>query len=79
VESINGADAAGQSFVKIMDIPGEVMDQRMSQHFYVSRRKKNHAKVSPITVVYQEGAGADVQWLEMKDDIWEGFSRRGTV
>merc|ERR1712113_1047187 len=24
---------------------------------------------------YQEGAGSDIQWPEMKEDIWEGFTR----
>merc|ERR1712190_373357 len=45
VKSINGADVAGQSFAKIMDVlDDEVMDQRMSQHFYASQ--KNLAKAS---------------------------------
>merc|ERR1711933_412680 len=78
VKTINGADVAGQSFAKIMDIlDDEVMDQRMSQHFYASQKEPREGEPAdtPITVGYQEGAGADVQWPEMKEDIWEGFTR----
>jgi len=78
VKSINGEEVAGQSFAKIMDIlDDEVMDQRMSQHFYASQKEPREGEPAelPITVVYQEGAGADVQWPEMKEDIWEGFTR----
>merc|ERR1711948_95735 len=40
VKSINGEDVSGQSFAKIMDIlDDEVMDQRMSQHFYASQKE----------------------------------------
>ena len=78
VKSINGEEVAGQSFAKIMDIlDDEVMDQRMSQHFYASEKEPREGQPAdtPITVVYQEGAGADIQWPEMKEDIWEGFTR----
>merc|ERR1719230_847111 len=78
VKSINGADVAGQSVAKIMDIlDDEVMDQRMSQHFYASEKEPREGEPAdtPITVVYQEGAGSDIQWPEMKKDIWEGFTR----
>merc|ERR1711972_14570 len=78
VKSINGADVAGQSFAKIMDIlDDEVMDQRMSQHFYASQKEPREGEPAetPITVVYAQGAGKDVQWPEMKEDIWEGFTR----
>ena len=78
VKSINGEDVAGQPFAKIMDIlDDEVMDQRMSQHFYASEKEPRQGTPAdaPITVTYQEGAGADIQWPEMKEDIWEGFTR----
>jgi len=78
VKSINGAEVAGQSFAKIMDVlDDEVMDQRMSQHFYASQKEPREGEPTdtPITVVYQDGAGADIQWPEMKEDIWEGFTR----
>merc|ERR1719458_1533020 len=78
VKSVNGEDVTGQSFAKIMDIlDDEVMDQRMSQHFYASEKEPKEGQPAdlPITVVYQEGAGKDVQWPEMKEDIWEGFTR----
>merc|ERR1711879_932252 len=40
VKSINGEDVTGQSFAKIMDVlDDEVMDQRMSQHFYASEKE----------------------------------------
>merc|ERR1719230_2482433 len=40
VKSVNGQDVAGQSFAKIMDVlDDEVMDQRMSQHFYASQKE----------------------------------------
>jgi len=61
-----------------MDIlDDEVMDQRMSQHFYASEKepKQGQPADTPITVTYKAGAGADIQWPEMKEDIWEGFSR----
>merc|ERR1712008_449195 len=72
VKSINGAKIVGQFFLKIMDILGdEVMDQRMSQHFHAAQKEPREGEPAdtPITVVYQEGAGADVQWPEMKEDI----------
>merc|ERR1719221_538999 len=78
VKSINGEDVSGQSFAKIMDLlDDEVMDQRMSQHFYASEKEPKEGQPAdlPITVVYQEGAGKDIQWPEMKEDIWEGFTR----
>merc|ERR1719337_821608 len=78
VKSINGANVAGESFAKIMDmLDDEVMDQRMSQHFYASQKEPRQGDPvdAPITVGYQEGAGQDVQWPEMKEDIWEGFTR----
>jgi len=78
VKSINGVEVAGESFAKIMDVlDDEVMDQRMSQHFYASEKEPREGEPAetPITVVYQEGAGSDIQWPEMKEDIWEGFTR----
>merc|ERR1712008_668557 len=40
VKSINGEEVAGQTFAKIMDVmDDEVMDQRMSQHFYASQKE----------------------------------------
>merc|ERR1712139_351324 len=78
VKSINGQDVAGQPFAKIMDmLDDEVMDQRMSQHFYSSQKEPRSGEPvePPITVVYQEGAGKDIQWPGMKEDIWEGFTR----
>merc|ERR1740138_761268 len=40
VKAINGENVAGQSFAKIMDVlDDEVMDQRMSQHFYASQKE----------------------------------------
>merc|ERR1719244_1454671 len=78
VKSINDVEVAGESFAKIMDIlDDEVMDQRMSQHFYASEKEPREGEPAevPIKVVYQEGAGADVQWPEMKEDIWEGYTR----
>merc|ERR1740129_2635757 len=40
IKSINGEEVAGQTFAKIMDIlDDEVMDQRMSQHFYASQKE----------------------------------------
>merc|ERR1719324_1188400 len=40
VTKINGESVAGQPFAKIMDIlDDEVMDQRMSQHFYASEKE----------------------------------------
>jgi len=78
VKSINGENVAGESFAKIMDIlDDEVMDQRMSQHFYASQKEPREGEPAetPLTVVYQAGAGADIQWPEMKEDIWEGFTR----
>jgi len=78
VKAINGADVTGQEFAKIMDVlDDEVMDQRMSQHFYASEKepKLGEPADTPITVTYQAGAGADIQWPEMKEDIWEGFTR----
>merc|ERR1712129_60167 len=86
VKSINGADVAGQSFAKIMDIlDDEVMDQRMSQHFYASQKEPREGEPAdtPITVVYQEGAGADVQWPEMRGHLGGFHSvrvpRRGDI
>merc|ERR1711862_93439 len=39
VKTINGQNVAGESFAKIMDmLDDEVMDQRMSQHFYASQK-----------------------------------------
>merc|ERR1711915_259468 len=61
VKSINGEEVAGQTFAKIMDVlDDEVMDQRMSQHFYASEKEPREGEPAetPITVVYQEGAGA---------------------
>merc|ERR1711879_600986 len=78
VKSINGTSVSGEPFAKIMDLlDDEVMDQRMSQHFYASQKEPRAAEPvdPPITVVYQEGAGKDIQWPEMKEDIWEGFTR----
>merc|ERR1719356_1380131 len=78
VKSINGQEMMGQPFAKIMDIlDDEVMDQRMSQHFYASQKEPRQGQPAdtPITVTYAAGAGADIQWPEMKEDIWEGFSR----
>merc|ERR1712124_241313 len=78
IKSINGANVAGAPFAKIMDIlDDEVMDQRMSQHFYASQKEPRQGEPvePPITVVYQEGAGKDIQRPEMKEDIWEGFTR----
>merc|ERR1711997_338721 len=77
VKSINGENVAGESFAKIMDIlDDEVMDQRMSQHFYASQKEPREGDPAdtPIVVGYQEGAGKDVKWPEMKEDIWEGFT-----
>jgi len=62
VKSINGEEVTGQSFAKIMDmLDDEVMDQRMSQHFYASQKEPRQGEPvsTPITVVYQERA--DVQ------------------
>jgi hypothetical protein len=78
VKSVNGQDVAGQPFAKIMDLlDDEVMDQRMSQHFYASQKEPRQGEPVdvPVTVGYQEGAGGDIQWPEMKEDIWEGFTR----
>merc|ERR1711985_162554 len=78
VESVNGEKVAGEEFAKIMDLlDDEVMDQRMSQHFYASQKEPRKAEPvdTPITVVYKAGAGKDIQWPEMKEDIWEGFTR----
>jgi len=78
VKSVNGEDVSGKSFAEIMDIlDDEVMDQRMSQHFYASEKEPRQGEPAstPMTIVYQEGAGKDVQWPEMKEDIWEGFTR----
>merc|ERR1719412_1203708 len=78
VKSVNGEEVTGQSFAKIMDmLDDEVMDQRMSQHFYASQKEPRQGEPvsTPITVVYQAGAGKDIQWPEMKEDIWEGFTR----
>merc|ERR1719217_818116 len=74
VKSINGQDVTGQPFAKIMDIlDDEVMDQLMSQHFYASQKEPKQAEPvdTPITIVYKAGAGKDIQWPEMKEDIWE--------
>merc|ERR1712186_2795 len=71
-------DPQGEAFAKIMDmLDDEVMDQRMSQHFYASQKEPRQGEPAepPIAVVYKEGAGKDVQWPEMKEDIWEGFTR----
>ena len=62
VKSINGEDVTGLSFAKIMDVlDDEVMDQRMSQHFYASQKQPREGEPAetPLTVVYQAGAGAD--------------------
>jgi len=78
IKGINGVNVAGQPFAAIMDmLDDEVMDQRMSQHFYASEKEPRSGTPvdPPITVTYQEGAGADIQWPEMKEDIWEGFTR----
>jgi len=78
VAGINGESTKGYTFAKIMDmLDDEVMDQRMSQHFYASQKEPRQAEPvdTPITVTYAAGAGADIQWPEMKEDIWEGFSR----
>jgi len=78
LKSINGHDVSGMEFAKIMDLlDDEVMDQRMSQHFYASQKAGRLAEPVdlPISVVYQEGAGQDIKWPEMKEDIWEGFTR----
>ncbi|CAE8718273.1 unnamed protein product [Polarella glacialis] len=78
LKSINGKDVSGMEFAHIMDLlDDEVMDQRMSQHFYASEKAGRLADPVdlPITVVYQEGAGQDIEWPQMKEDIWEGFTR----
>merc|ERR1712190_97062 len=64
VKSINGEDVAGASFAKIMDmLDDEVMDPRMSQSFYASEKEPREGEVAeaPLTIVYQEGAGKDIQ------------------
>merc|ERR550514_468823 len=78
VKSINGEQVSGWPFAKIMDVlDDEVMDQRMSQHFYASAKepKQGEPADTPMTITYKAGAGADIQWPEMKEDIWEGFTR----
>ncbi|CAE8583574.1 unnamed protein product [Polarella glacialis] len=75
---LNGKDASGIEFAHIMELLGdEVMDQRMSQHLYASEKAGRLADPVdlPITVVYQEGAGQDIELPQMKEDIWEGFTR----
>merc|ERR1711976_356898 len=55
VKSVNGEDVTGAPFAKIMDmLDDEVMDQRMSQHFYASQKEPRAAEPvdTPITVVY---------------------------
>ncbi|CAE8647316.1 unnamed protein product [Polarella glacialis] len=78
LKSINGKDVSGMEFAHIMDLlDDEVMDQRMSQHLYASEKAGRLAEPVdlPITVLYQEGAGQDIEWPQMKEDIWEGFTR----
>jgi len=78
VKSVNGQDMTGKDFAAIMDIlDDEVMDQRMSQHFYASQKEPRSAEPAdaPMTIVYQDGAGKDIQWPEMVEDPWEGFTR----
>ncbi|CAE8682711.1 unnamed protein product [Polarella glacialis] len=73
LKSTNGKDVSGMEFVaQIMDLlDDEVMDQRMSQHFYASEQAGRLAEPVdlPINVVYQEGAGQDIKWPQMKEDI----------
>merc|ERR1712032_873244 len=76
IKSINGENVAGASFAKIMDmLDDEVMDPRMSQSFYASEKepKQGQSAELPITIGFQEGAGADIKWPEMKEDGYEGF------
>ncbi|CAE8595594.1 unnamed protein product [Polarella glacialis] len=78
LKSVNGKDASGMEFAHIMDLlDDEVMDQRMSQHFYASEKAGRLAEPvdPPITNVYQAGAGQDITWPQMKEDIWKGFTR----
>merc|ERR1712037_709832 len=49
VKSINGEDVAEESFVKIMDLlDDEVMDQRMSQHFYASQKEPREGEPADL-------------------------------
>ncbi|CAE8610958.1 unnamed protein product [Polarella glacialis] len=78
LKSVIGKDVSGMEFAQIMDLLGdEVMDQRMSQHFHASEKAGRLAEPVdlPITVVYQEGAGQDIKWPQMKEDIEKGFTR----
>ena len=72
MKSTTGEEVAGQTFAKIMDIlDDKVMDQWTSQHLHASQKglRKGEPADTPITVAYQESAGADIQWPEMKEDI----------
>jgi len=76
IKAVNGENVAGESFAKIMDmLDDEVMDPRMSQSFYASEKEPKEGAPAelPITMTFQEGAGADIQWPEMKEDGYEGF------
>jgi len=69
LKSVNSKDVLGMEFAHILDLlDDEVMDQRMSQHFYASEKAGRLAEPVelPITVVYQEGAGQDIEWPQMK-------------
>merc|ERR1719436_90173 len=64
VKSVNGQNVAGQSFAKIMDmLDDEVMDQRMSQHFYASQKQPRQGEPvdTPVSIVYAEGAGNNIK------------------
>jgi len=76
IKSVNGENVAGASFAKIMDmLDDEVMDPRMSQSFYASEKEPKQGETAelPITIGFQEGAGANIKWPEMKEDGYEGF------
>ena len=62
-----------------MDIlDDEVMDQWTSQHFHASQKElcEGEPADTPITVVYQESVGIDIQWPEMEEDIHSKWRTR---
>ena len=62
-----------------MDIlDDEAMGRRMSQHFHASQKELREGEPAdtPITVVYQESAGVDIQWPEMKEDFHSKWRTR---
>ncbi|CAE8636002.1 unnamed protein product [Polarella glacialis] len=76
LKSVNGKDVSGIEFAHIMDLlDDEVMDQRMSQqHNPLTELLLTYRKAGrlaepvslPIIVVYQEGAGRDIEWPHME-------------